>query len=58
MSPTRNGLPGKLQIPDVDELEEEEERGFDLSRGFQSIGSYHAPVANLSTPSSGLATRP
>ncbi|PQE30647.1 hypothetical protein CJF32_00008975 [Rutstroemia sp. NJR-2017a WRK4] len=59
MSPTRNGPPVKLQIPDVDELEEEEERGFDLSRGFQSIGSYHAPVANnLPTPSSGLATRP
>ncbi|APA10208.1 hypothetical protein sscle_06g049780 [Sclerotinia sclerotiorum 1980 UF-70] len=51
MSPTRNSNPGKHQISNDDELEEEEEQGYDLTRGFQTIGSYHAPAANLVTPS-------
>ncbi|PVH86806.1 hypothetical protein DL98DRAFT_480654 [Cadophora sp. DSE1049] len=41
-SPTRNALPAKQEEP---EEIEEEDQGFDLTRGFQSIGSYHAPAA-------------
>ncbi|KAG9238149.1 putative fork head protein like protein [Amylocarpus encephaloides] len=44
-SPTQNGEPVGTEMP-VEE-EPEEEGGFDLSRGFQSIGSYHAPNNNL-----------
>ncbi|KAH8658740.1 fork head domain-containing protein [Tricladium varicosporioides] len=44
-SPTRNGTAIKTEEPTVDEPEEEE-GGFDLTRGFQSIGSYHAPIGN------------
>ncbi|KAI9645774.1 transcription factor [Ciborinia camelliae] len=58
MSPTRNGVAGALPVSDVDEVEEEEEQGFDLARGFQSIGSYHAPVANFAAPGSDLVARP
>ncbi|KAA8568762.1 hypothetical protein EYC84_007756 [Monilinia fructicola] len=46
ISPTRMGVSEKLEVSDVDELEEEEEQKFDLAKGFQSIGSYHAPVSN------------
>ncbi|CAG8980415.1 hypothetical protein HYALB_00003980 [Hymenoscyphus albidus] len=47
MSPTRDGKSGRLVAIEADEAEDdEEEGGFDLSRGFQSIGSYHAPVGN------------
>jgi len=44
-SPTRNGSNVKYEMPEVDELEDEDQ-GFDLTRGFQSIGSYHAPASN------------
>ncbi|ESZ96923.1 putative Fork head protein like protein [Sclerotinia borealis F-4128] len=60
MSPTRNGPPEKLQILNIG-FEMEEEAGFDLARGFQSIGSYHAPIANSVAPGaseSNLATQP
>ncbi|KAL3428345.1 fork head domain-containing protein [Phlyctema vagabunda] len=40
-SPTRAGSPTKRQMPD-DDLDDEDQ-GIDLTRGFQSIGSYHAP---------------
>ncbi|KAL2074575.1 hypothetical protein VTL71DRAFT_8353 [Oculimacula yallundae] len=43
-SPTRNALLVKQEEPEEIE-EEEEDQGFDLTRGFQSIGSYHAPAA-------------
>jgi len=70
-SPSRNGVATRLEMPDADELEDED-AGFDLtrysimsirgfltdylSRGFQSIGSYHAPAANLALPGA-LQTR-
>ncbi|CZS95781.1 hypothetical protein WAI453_001612 [Rhynchosporium graminicola] len=44
-SPTRNALPVKQEDADDIEDDEEEDQGFDLARGFQSIGSYHAPAA-------------
>ncbi|RFU27011.1 hypothetical protein B7463_g9334, partial [Scytalidium lignicola] len=44
-SPSRTGYTTKSEIHDVDDLEEEDQ-GFDLTRGFQSIGSYHAPVSS------------
>ncbi|KAF4456924.1 hypothetical protein F53441_1048 [Fusarium austroafricanum] len=34
--------------PIVQQAEVEEEQGFDLTKGFQSIGSYHAPVGGAS----------
>lgn len=34
-----------LPIQDDDDDEDEEEAGFDLTKGFQSIGSYHAPIS-------------
>jgi len=43
-SPSRNG-PVKQEVANVEDIEEEDQ-GFDLTRGFQSIGSYHAPAAN------------
>ncbi|QSZ30566.1 hypothetical protein DSL72_000122 [Monilinia vaccinii-corymbosi] len=46
MSPTRMGASEKLEVSDADEPEEEEEQKFDLAKGFQSIGSYHAPISN------------
>ncbi|TEY45460.1 hypothetical protein BOTCAL_0332g00010 [Botryotinia calthae] len=60
MSPTKNAVIGKLQMPDVDEVEEEEEKGFDLTKGFQSISQFHLEsVSKLAaTPVSGsLAAR-
>jgi len=39
---TRNVLPVKQE--ELEEIEDEDQ-GFDLTRGFQSIGSYHAPAA-------------
>ncbi|KAF7880958.1 uncharacterized protein EAF02_006849 [Botrytis sinoallii] len=59
-SPTKSAVLGKLQMPDVDEVEEEEEKGFDLTKGFQSISQFHLEsVAKLTaTPVSGsLAAR-
>ncbi|KAF4632115.1 hypothetical protein G7Y89_g6013 [Cudoniella acicularis] len=44
-SPSRNVVAVKAEEPAVEEPEEEEQ-GFDLTRGFQSIGSYHAPIGN------------
>ncbi|RDW71335.1 hypothetical protein BP6252_07898 [Coleophoma cylindrospora] len=44
-SPTRSGSPQKRQMP-VEEDLEDEDQGFDLTRGFQSIGSYHAPSSS------------
>ncbi|CZR54414.1 related to forkhead protein [Phialocephala subalpina] len=43
-SPTRNGAAVKPEEPAIDEIEEED-HGFDLTKGFQTIGSYHAPAA-------------
>ncbi|KAI1494775.1 fork head domain-containing protein [Biscogniauxia mediterranea] len=41
-SPTRSGRAETLERSTVVE-DDEEEGGFDLTKGFQSIGSYHAP---------------
>ncbi|TVY21943.1 Fork head protein 1-like protein, partial [Lachnellula arida] len=45
-SPIRNGSTAKQpSAPEPEEMDEEDE-GFDLTKGFQSIGSFHAPVSN------------
>ncbi|KAI9167321.1 Fork-head transcriptional regulator [Paramyrothecium foliicola] len=41
-SPSRPQKSGPREEPDLDP--EGEEEGFDLTKGFQSIGTYHAPV--------------
>ncbi|KAI1082245.1 hypothetical protein F5B20DRAFT_532697 [Whalleya microplaca] len=41
-SPSRSGRADTLERASVVEEEEEEEGGFDLTKGFQSIGSYHS----------------
>jgi len=45
-SPTRNGSPAKREIPHVEDLDDEEGQSFDLTKGFQSIGSFHAPASH------------
>ncbi|EKD13060.1 fork head domain-containing protein [Drepanopeziza brunnea f. sp. 'multigermtubi' MB_m1] len=44
-SPTRNSMPVKQDIPE--DLEDDEDQGFDLARGFQSISSFHAPAPTV-----------
>ncbi|KAJ4304309.1 transcription factor [Collariella sp. IMI 366227] len=44
-SPTRAGSGGSLEEPPSPAVDEED-GGFDLTKGFQSIGSYHAPVGH------------
>ncbi|KAI2470567.1 hypothetical protein F4781DRAFT_168717 [Annulohypoxylon bovei var. microspora] len=45
-SPTRSTRPARAETQEKAAAadDEEEEGGFDLTKGFQSIGSYHAPV--------------
>ncbi|CAH0041608.1 unnamed protein product [Clonostachys solani] len=47
-SPTRfqggNSKPEQVAPIEEEEEDDEEEQGFDLTKGFQSIGAYHAPV--------------
>ncbi|KAK4106406.1 hypothetical protein N658DRAFT_512250 [Parathielavia hyrcaniae] len=45
-SPTRPTSRGNVDEPPSPGGGAEEEGGFDLTRGFQSIGSYHAPVGH------------
>ncbi|KAL2135421.1 hypothetical protein VTI74DRAFT_8523 [Chaetomium olivicolor] len=45
-SPTRAGSRGPVEEPPSPAVVEEEDGGFDLTKGFQSIGSYHAPVGH------------
>ncbi|KAI1842310.1 hypothetical protein JX266_011478 [Neoarthrinium moseri] len=46
-SPTRSTVRGESKETTTMEPEEEEEEtgGFDLTKGFQSIGAYHAPIS-------------
>ncbi|EMR70050.1 putative fork head domain-containing protein [Eutypa lata UCREL1] len=44
-SPTRSGRGQTQETATIIAEEEEEEGGFDLTKGFQSISSYHAPIA-------------
>ncbi|KAH7001806.1 fork head domain-containing protein [Ilyonectria destructans] len=54
-SPSRPQRSSPQQIADPGEAEEEE--GFDLTKGFQSIGSYHAPVGRGASIASALKSR-
>ncbi|KAH8602399.1 fork head domain-containing protein [Bisporella sp. PMI_857] len=51
ISPTRSGTPTKRDLPKVEEERDEEEQQFDLTKGFQSIGSYHGSNAAISRSS-------
>ncbi|KAH7313262.1 fork head domain-containing protein [Stachybotrys elegans] len=51
-SPSRPHKPSPTKEPDSEPADAEEDEGFDLTKGFQSIGAYHAPVSRgLSIPS-------
>ncbi|TVY84934.1 Fork-head transcriptional regulator [Lachnellula suecica] len=44
-SPFRNDTPAKPPaVPEIEDIEDEP--AFDLTKGFQSIGAFHAPVSN------------